>query len=521
MAFRWCLPIILLASLPHYAWNAEPEISALRTAAEQGDTKAQCELGLKYQFGSGVPKNEVEAVLWYRKAAEQGFALAQAFLGDMCKEGHGVGKNEAEAVSWYRKAAEQGEAYGQSQLSNSYYEGRGVNKSEIEAVKWCRKAAEQGFAKAQYNLGVMYRKGLGVTKNADEAAHWYRKAAEQGETDAQTTLGIMYGKGMGVAKSDAEAFLWFRRAAEQGDPDAEAFLGDNYAKGMGVAKNYIEAYKWYNIAAVNIDSARMAEAVGHRDEIEKLMAPAQIAEAQQLSAAFVPKKEQTITQTSEKEEANNTAKHATDLKATGSGFAIRDDGYLLTNWHVVESALQLKVKTKEGVFLAKLIMKDEAHDLALLKVDVKFSALPLVGSGSMKLGQTVFTIGFPNVQMQGLEPKLTKGEISGLAGIQDDARFFQISVPLQPGNSGGPLVDMQGNVVGITSAGLDAAKVLKITGSLPQNVNYAVKSSFLLAFLETMPEVSSKLKAPHRGAERKFEDVVQEVEAATVLVIVY
>lgn len=159
--------------------------------------------------------------------------------------------------------------------------------------------------------------------------------------------------------------------------------------------------------------------------------------------------------------------------------------------------------------------------MALLKVEGKFPALPVASSKVVKLGQTVFTIGFPNVEMQGLEPKLTKGEISSLCGIRDDDRCFQISVPLQHGNTGGPLVDLQGNVVGIASAALDAAKTLKITGSLPQNVNYAVKSSFVLDLIKTVPALAANLKDPHIGVERKFEDVVEEVEAATVLVLVY
>jgi serine protease Do len=75
--------------------------------------------------------------------------------------------------------------------------------------------------------------------------------------------------------------------------------------------------------------------------------------------------------------------------------------------------------------------------LALLKIDSKVVGLPIVDSSSVRLGQSVFAIGFPNVDVQGFKPKLTKGEISSLAGIQDDERYFQISVPLQPGNAVG------------------------------------------------------------------------------------
>ena len=107
-----------------------------------------------------------------------------------------------------------------------------------------------------------------------------------------------------------------------------------------------------------------------------------------------------------------------------------------------------------------------------------------------------------------------------MSGAADDPRYFQISVPVQPGNSGGALVDAHGNVVGIVAAKLNAASALATSGQLPENVNYAVKSSLLLSFLESVPEVSARLKAPIT-ADRKFDDVVKSAQGAAVLVLVY
>jgi len=138
----------------------------------------------------------------------------------------------------------------------------------------------------------------------------------------------------------------------------------------------------------------------------------------------------------------------------------------------------------------------------------------------VKMGSTVATVGFPNIGLQGFAPKLAKGEIAALSGAQDDARYFQISVPVQPGNSGGALVDDRGNAVGVVAAKLSAEAALAMSGALPENVNYAVKSSLLINFLESVPEVAAKLKEP-RTKDRKFEDVVQSAEKAAVLVLVY
>jgi S1-C subfamily serine protease len=206
--------------------------------------------------------------------------------------------------------------------------------------------------------------------------------------------------------------------------------------------------------------------------------------------------------------------------ATGTGFFITDDGYLISNYHVVKDATQVRLVTSVGLISAKVVKADAANDLALLKAEGRFASLPIISSRMVKLGGTVATVGFPNIGMQGFSPKLAKGEIASLSGAADDARYFQISVPVQPGNSGGALVDERGNVVGIVAAKLSAVAALDATGALPENVNYAVKSSFLLSFLESVPEVASKLKEPN-SKEEKFEDVVKSAQDAAVLVLVY
>ena len=167
-----------------------------------------------------------------------------------------------------------------------------------------------------------------------------------------------------------------------------------------------------------------------------------------------------------------------------------------------------------------VLKKDAANDLALLKAEGRFAALPVAASRGVKLGGTVATVGFPNIGLQGFAPKLAKGEIASLSGAGDDARYFQISVPVQPGNSGGALVDERGNVVGVVSATLSAKAALATSGALPQNVSYAVKSSFLLGFLEAVPEVVAKLKEPSTK-DIKFADVAEQTKEAAVLVLVY
>jgi TPR repeat protein len=511
--FKRDLPVLLAFTIIAVAFVAQLSATSLYEAAERGDAEAQFNLGMMYSAGLGIEKDDSAAFRWIHKAAEQGHKEAEFILGLMFDEGVGAAKDESQALTWYRKAADHGERRAQYQLARAYALGSGVAENLQEAARWYRRAAEQGLVHAQSSLALLYETGTGVEQDEREALRWYLKAADQGDAAAQFRAGLICKDDL---KKPEEAVRLLRTAASQGNADAQILLGIMCAYGSGTPKNYVEAYKWLSLGiAGNPESEKARElARKHLAALEhKLMTRDQVAEAQRAGAEFVPKRPQPRTA--------DGADQINQLKATGTAFAVTNDGCLVTNFHVVSAGSRVKVSTPSGVRLAKLVKTDQAHDLALLKIDSKVSSLPVIDSGSVRLGQTVFAIGFPNVEVQGLKPKLTKGEISSLAGIQDDERYFQISVPLQPGNSGGPLLDTHGNVVGVTSAGLNAAKGLNITGTLPQNVNYAVKSSFLMPFLKSTPELPAKLLSVHQGTDRSFEDVVAEAQSAVLLVLIY
>jgi TPR repeat protein len=446
-----------------------------------------------------------------KEFAEKGNAQAQYYLGDCYNLGVGVVTNRTAAVKWWRKAAEQGYVSAQYNVGASYVSGDGVETNLAEAAKWFRKAADQGHAEAQFNVGISYAKGVGVTKDRVEAVKWWQKSADQGYTEAQFNVGEAYASGDGVETNLAEAAKWFRKAAEQNHALAQNALGASFANGDGVRKDYVEAYKWFNLASAQGNELAKDNLSG----LESRMTPQQVAEAQRLAREFKPRK-------APKSSSITTGKDVVDSNpvASGTGFFITDDGYLISNYHVVKDAAQVRLVTSAGFISAKVVQVDAANDLALLKADGRFAPLPIAASRTVNLGGTVATIGFPNTGLQGFAPKLAKGEIASLSGAQDDPRYFQISVPVQPGNSGGALVDERGNVIGIVSAKLNASAALAASGSLPENVNYAVKSSFLLSFLESVPAVSAKLKVPVT-ADRKFEDVVKSAQDAAVLVLVY
>jgi TPR repeat protein len=471
-------------------------------AADQGKPLAQLQLAVAYANGQGVPQDQTEAVKWCRKAAEQGYVQAQSNLGASYYFGVGVVRDYEEAVKWYRRAAEKGEAMAENNLGSCFEEGHGVQQDYSAALKWYRKAAEQGIALAQVNVGNAYSHGEGVPQDYREALKWFYKAADQQYPEAEYIIGVCYYFGQGVPSDHAETVKWYRKAADQGLAHAQYNLGSDYISGDGIIKDYVLAYKWDDLAAAQGETNAKADL----PILEQRMTPEQIAEGQRLAREFKPEHA-----TGYSAPSTVTAVASPLPISSGTGFFITADGFLITAAHVVNGATQIRIFTCKGLVPARLVKFDAANDLALLKTEGQFSALPIVPSRSVKLGNTAATIGFPNIALQGFSPKLSKGEIGSLTGAQDDPRYFQISVPVQPGNSGGALVDKRGNVIGVVAA---------TSGELPENVNYAIKSSFLLGFLESYPEASSKLKDADK-TDRKFEDIVDSIQAATVMVIVY
>lgn len=201
--------------------------------------------------------------------------------------------------------------------------------------------------------------------------------------------------------------------------------------------------------------------------------------------------------------------------SSGSGFFISPQGFIATNSHVFRGASEIVVFHQNKSYIAKVISNFPDADIAILKIDLDFEApfLPIASSDSCRLGDDVFTIGFPNPKIQGVSPKYSKGHISGLMGLHDDDFKFQISLPVQPGNSGGALANSKGEAVGIVTSKLDRMRMVELTGDFPENVNYAVKSNKLLAAAELTRDLV--LPSP---SQNPADRVIESVRDATVLV---
>jgi TPR repeat protein len=176
----------------------------MTACAESGNADAQNYLGVRYDVGTLIPENDVQAVYWYRKAAEQGHAYARHNLGLMYEKGEGVPQNFSEALEWFRKSAEQGLHDGQFELGQAYDLGQGVAEDDAKAVEWYRKAADQGLAIAQLSIGMMYEAGAGVDRNLVQALKWYILAAGQQDGEALTKRDALRSKLSSEAALEAQ-----------------------------------------------------------------------------------------------------------------------------------------------------------------------------------------------------------------------------------------------------------------------------------------------------------------------------
>jgi S1-C subfamily serine protease len=156
----------------------------------------------------------------------------------------------------------------------------------------------------------------------------------------------------------------------------------------------------------------------------------------------------------------------------------------------------------EAAVSLRLVSTDETNDLALLQAPTPLKDVASIRNKAIRPGDSVIAIGYPFHGLLTSDFTVTTGIVSSLSGILNDTRFLQISAAVQPGNSGGPLLDNNGQVVGMVAAKLNALKFVKATGNIPENINFAIKTGALRDFLDNSvvsyqtADATSELKTP-------------------------
>ena len=490
-----------------------------RPLAEEGDARAQYYLGIMHANGEGVPENDRQAAYWFQKSARQGNSQSQYHLGAMYANGEGVPEDDPQAVYWFRKSAKQGDARAQFNLGVMYEFGEGVPEDDRQAVNWYRRAAEQGHGRAQFGLGLMYADGSGIPRDNVQAYAWFNLAAARGDErvqqlakrrktmlreemtstqiiEAQLLSGVVADRIDRATEIDRPQPVPSTNPTQPNDGQIQAPSVPRPI--VGPSQDTVRESQIY-LAALGYDPGPADGLIGKRTRIavQHFQRYAGLAPTGQITEELLRLLQAAVTGGQARQAAEVPAKPETT--GSGSGIVVSRTGEILTSQHAVERCAAGATITFGDISRHAVVQaQDTENDLALLVVDseescawwsptcsavfdkpASFSELPRAS-----LGAEVAVAGYPLKGLLAPTLNVTRGNVSSLTGLGNEAKWLQISAPVQHGNSGGPVLDNAGNVIGVVTAKLNAVRTAQETGDVPQNVNFALKGAIVRSFLE-------------------------------------
>ena len=450
-----------------------------------------------------------------KRLAEHGRVSAQFRLGAMYNQGEGVAQNYTKAARWYRRAAKQGHPGAQNNLGSMYQSGKGVPQNYTIALKWYRMAAEQGDNSAQNNLAIMHEYGLGIPQNFVRAHMWFNIAASSVPRGSDRFRNIYVRARDRVAalltpsqlaRAQRMAIEWRPKTKADVTPSSPSASDNNSTKSA--------------IIEVQRGLARLGFDPGPTDGMLGAQTRAAIRAFQKTSGLpvdgrYSPELGSYIgfaLAAADAKRASVPNRPVLETTSTGSGFRVSAEGHILTNAHVVEGCVEVRVPSAGSVTVAA---RDDAADLALLKGPASKTFAAFRQGRGVRPGAGVVAVGYPLRGVLASGANVTTGNVAALAGPGDDRRLIQITAPVQPGNSGGPVLDMAGNAVGVVVSKLDAVKMARATGDIPQNVNFAVSAGAARAFLDSEGVAYATMPSTERRAP---DEVAAAAKAFTVLI---
>lgn len=439
----------------------------LDKAARQGSLEAQLSLAMIFDMGQvGFKRDPARALKYWDMLDAQKDADAQNFLGMF--------------FGWAPN-------FGRQPVT---YRGEALTESVARSLsaKWTRLAADQG------NKDAMLRFAR-ETRDPQGAFQYRLRAAQEGSFEGMLEVGRALLLGQGTIQDFAQAKSWLLQAAEdprEGSrkilsvrPEAQFVLGLAAIGSLGAPADAVIAHAWMNLANAT-GHEKAARFVG---EIAQRLTTQELAEAQTLAREWQPGKDivrnqHSAVESAKQEQSDSAAGLA--LAMTGTGAVINREGNVLTSAHVVTGCKDVRVTSPRKS--AVLLVADKANDLAVLSLDQWSGGVAdLNASESVAQGEEIVVFGFPLGELLPSSGNMTTGVVSSLAGVGNNATMLQITAPVQPGNSGGPLLNRKAQIVGVVVSKADAVKIARVTGDIPQNVNFAV----------SLPTVKSFLNANH------------------------
>ena len=427
------------------------------------------------------------------------------------------------ALREWRPLAEAGDAQAQYYLGLMYTNGEGVPEDDRQSVNWYRQAAEQGHAQAQFGLGLMYADGAGIPRDNVRAYAWFNLAAARGDErvrqlakkrktalrEEMTPTQIIEAQLLsGVIADHIDRATGIDRpqpipssASNPAQPnDGQIQAPGAPAPAVSPPQDTVRQSQIY-LAALGLDPGPADGLIGKRTQtaVQHFQRQAGLTPTGQITEELLRLLQAAVAEVQERQKQTAEVLAKPETTGSGSGFVVSRSGEILTSLHAVERCAAGATITFGDISRHAMVQAQDAdNDLALLVVDseescawwsptcsavfdrpASFSELPRAS-----LGTEIAVAGYPLKGLLAPTLNVTRGNVSSLTGLGNEAKWLQISAPVQHGNSGGPVLDNAGNVIGVVTAKLNAVRTAQETGDVPQNVNFALKGAVVRSFLE-------------------------------------
>ena len=501
---------------------------ALEKRVTNGDVDAEFELGQCLDAGRGTSKDFKRASEMYTRCVLRKDPRGAFGLGSQLERGSkDVPSNLPVSIAYYMLGQSLGG--GSSYLDNVYREAQ---PRDVMIGAWYGRTLIKEFKTGK--LDSQRLSAVGIKQLAESLNKSEKPMAQDGEEQFEEGMALVVGS-KNKKNNYLLAYQKFIQAASHGQPDALFCLGVFYENGFSVSRNKSIAYVFYKLAATiaGEDYMKMAEkaldSTCRSDENEAAYQRAldefRIGKDVNSNFAYV-----TSLKDVEADVANNNQPNVTPIRhpevaitgpddkkltveSTGSGLIFSNEGYFFTNHHVVENgkAFTIKIAGVGEMRKATLVAIDPVYDLAILKIEnwrgVSEMGQPipsmLSNSKGTITGVKIFTVGYPLAGNDlDCSPKYTSGDLSSMSSGNESwqAGRMLVTCPIQPGNSGGPIVTESGQVVGVVCSTFRTLNYLKRNGSLPQGMNFAVRIEYLRQLAERnsvkIPEPSVRVVNP-------------------------
>jgi S1-C subfamily serine protease len=483
------------------------DFNALEKRVAKGDTEAEFEFGQYLDTGRGTPKDPKKAMEMFTRCLMRKDPRGALGMGGQYERGTTITQNNFPvSVALYMLGQSLGG--GSANLENIY---RIAPPRDVVLGSWYGRILVKEFKAGKVDSTQLSAMGLRQLAESSSQNKSVKSVAKDGEQELQDGMALLSG-GENQKSNYLVAYKKFIQAASYGQPDALYCLGVFYDNGLAVSRNKSAAYVFYKLAATIAGEDYMKLA-------EKNLAP--LCRSDENEAAFKVAfdyissgkinndKFASVTSLNDVEEvvvSSNQPKISPGSKSTvsgsangqqvassGSGLIFTNEGYLFTNHHVVENGKSFTVKIAGlgKMRKANLIAINPVYDLAILKIEnwkgLSETGQPvpslLMSAKDSQIGTRIFTVGYPIPGGLDDSPKYTSGDLSSLTDIETGRMV--VSCPIQPGNSGGPLVREDGQVVGVICSSMSVEVFFKNTGGqLPQGINFAVRIEYLRQLAE-------------------------------------